>query len=157
MVHKTNIYARVRQWKLHNVLYCVVVLIFEFPITLLAWISPLGTYLFVCGQKGVHQGGRDTYQEWWGWGWGWGGGWSWVLFLALKLIVKWSGWGGVGCFLKQDWHCQGTHALVWWLIRKNIFNEWFAFALNDHFDREDFFTCFPSKWQYWHDAYRFRD
>ena len=93
----------------------------------------------------------------WGWGWGWGGGWSWVLFLALKLIVKWSGWGGVGCFLKQDWHCQGTHALVWWLVRKNIFNEWFAFALNDHFDREDFFTCFPSKWQYWHDAYRFRD
>ena len=36
---------------------------------------------------------------------------------------------------------------------KNIFNEWFAFALSDRFDREDFFTCFPSKWQYWRDAY----
>ena len=58
---------------------------------------------------------------------------------------------------KQDWHCQCTHAPVWWLIRKNIFNEWFAFALSDRFDREDFFTCFPSKWQHWCDAYRFHD
>ena len=29
--------------------------------------------------------------------------------------------------------------------------------LSDRFDREDFLTCFPSKWQYWCDAYRFRD
>ena len=39
--------------------------------------------------------------------------------------------------------------------KKNIFNEWFAFALSDRFDREGFFTCFLSKWQYWRDAYRF--
>ena len=59
--------------------------------------------------------------------------------------------------IKQDWHCQCTHAPAWWSIWKHIFNKWFAFALSDCFDREDFFTCFPSKWQYWHDTYRFRD
>ena len=57
----------------------------------------------------------------------------------------------------KDWHCQCTHAPVWWLIRNYIFNEWFAFALSDRFDREDFLTCSPSKWQYWCDAYRFLD
>ena len=31
------------------------------------------------------------------------------------------------------------------------------FALSDRFDRDDFLTCFLSKWQYWCDAYKFRD
>ena len=75
------------------------------------------------------------------------------LFLAnMSTVIP-----GSAIWKTQDWHCQCTHAPVWWLIRKNIFNEWFAFALSDRFDRDDFFTCFPSKRQYWRDAYRFRD
>ena len=36
-----------------------------------------------------------------------------------------------------------------------LVNEWLSAALND-FDWEDF-SCFPSKWHYWCDAYRFRE
>ena len=68
--------------------------------------------------------------------------------MMIVVFVAWFNKTGTASVLipqYDDWY------------EKNIFNEWFAFALSDRFDREDFFTCFPSKWQYWRDAYRFRD